>query len=84
MDNSNSIKVLGAVVVGAVVGATLGVLFAPDKGCRTRSKLVRGVRDMAGDLQDKLINQVDVLRSKANKLEELASAKISDLNNSIK
>lgn len=49
---------------GLLIGAALGVLFAPDKGCRTRGK----IKDACNDIKD----QVDRLFGlKQNEIEEL-------------
>lgn len=47
MEEGNSTgKVIGALIVGAAVGGALGVLFAPDKGSRTRAKIVGSAEDL--------------------------------------
>ena len=52
MSNSNDTgRLIGAVLLGAAVGAAIGVLMAPDKGSETRKKLVKGLRDLADDLK---------------------------------
>ena len=45
-------KVITAFLAGAAAGAILGVLFAPEKGSETRSRIKEQGRKMADDLQD--------------------------------
>lgn len=52
MSNSNDTgKLIGAVLLGAAVGAAIGILMAPDKGSETRKKLLKGIRDLTDDLK---------------------------------
>jgi len=68
MKNSgNAVKVAGALLVGAAVGATLGVLFAPDKGSKTRQKIADNAKKMSKNAKKKFQDQVDNLKSKASK-----------------
>ena len=53
-NSSDTMKVIGALVIGAATGATLGVLFAPDKGSETRKKLATKANDSADELKEKL------------------------------
>lgn len=47
---SNTTTILSVALAGAAVGALLGILFAPDKGSKTREKLSGGARKLANDL----------------------------------
>ncbi len=85
MDNLNVTGiVLGALVVGALTGATLGILFAPDKGSKTRSNIVNGAKDMTDDIKKRLTDEAAALRKKAEELEELAKEKMDDITNNVK
>ena len=46
-------KILLGVLAGAAAGATLGILFAPDKGSNTRKKISRKGNEYAEGLEDK-------------------------------
>ena len=82
--SNNTLKVVGALFVGALVGGALGVLFAPDKGSKTRNKIVGGAKDLAEDLKNKLKDEIDALRNKAQELEDIAEEKVSNVKHSLK
>lgn len=67
---SNTSKAAAAFLVGAAIGAGLGILFAPEKGSKTREKLKEGFDEK----KDELKNKFDDLSSKfKSKLENSKS-----------
>ena len=66
-------KVLLGVLAGVAAGATLGILFAPDKGSNTRKKISRKGDEYAEALEEKFNDFVaDVTKNFENMKEEAA------------
>lgn len=63
MSNNTGNKLL-AVLSGAVIGAGVGILFAPNKGTRTREKIKDGFDDTKNELKHKLENAKEELKHK--------------------
>ncbi|PKB16726.1 YtxH domain-containing protein [Flavobacterium sp. 5] len=52
--SNNTGSTIVAILVGVTIGAGLGILFAPDKGSKTREKIKDGFDDVKNNLNDKL------------------------------
>jgi len=66
MKNNDSVKVVAALLAGAVAGTVLGLLFAPSKGTELRRKAVEGARELTDNLKKKLHN--DIVKDGAKEL----------------
>jgi gas vesicle protein len=60
-NNTNSVL---ALLLGAAVGAGVGILFAPDKGSKTREKIKDGFDDAKDNLKHKFEDVTHQLRKK--------------------
>lgn len=79
MKTNNILGILG----GVALGATLGILFAPDKGSKTRRKLKNKAIDTKDNLQESVNNLLDTvkdnfsdLKSKGEELLKEGEAKL--------
>lgn len=52
------INIVMAVVVGVVAGAAVGLLFAPDKGSNTRTKIADAVKKAGIKLNPKKMDEL--------------------------
>ena len=66
----NTTKVLGALVIGTAVGAAMGVLFAPEKGARTRKAIRRQGEDLADNIEDRLTDMMDKVSDSVEAMEK--------------
>ncbi|SHG40422.1 Gas vesicle protein [Flavobacterium segetis] len=61
-------KIILGVLGGVAVGALLGVLYAPEKGDKTRRKIMDKSNDYADELKDKLDTLLGTINDKYEKI----------------
>ena len=71
-------KVLLGLLAGVAIGATLGILFAPDKGSATRKKISRKSDAYADELEKKFNEFIDSI---TEKYEEVKKEKAPHIEN---
>ncbi|MBN2164934.1 MAG: YtxH domain-containing protein [Marinilabiliaceae bacterium] len=70
---------LGGVIVGALAGATLGILYAPKSGKETRDQLKNKLMDMEHELE----NIRNKAKEKGLELKDEIKNKVADLEKKI-
>lgn len=82
MSGNNGNGVL-ALLAGAAIGAVIGILFAPDKGSKTREKIKDTFKDGIDDLKERAQSKWDSLddetKEKFANTKEAFQEKIEDL-----
>lgn len=83
-------KIITAIVSGLGVGAILGILFAPDKGCNTRRKMAKkgndlknGIKDGVNSLVSSLENKYEKLASKGENIIDESKSKFGNIKNEV-
>lgn len=85
MGSSNqTVSVMGGLLIGALAGAVLGVLFAPHKGSKTRNNIVDGAKEVVYDVQKKMKKEVKAMRRKAKDIENATKEKIDEMKDAVK
>ena len=75
---ANTGKILAALLVGAVAGAAIGVLFAPDKGSETRKKIAGKASEFGDGLKEKYNKSKEAV----NDIKERVMSKVEEVKNS--
>jgi gas vesicle protein len=69
----------GGLLAGAVIGAAIGILYAPKSGKDTRDQL----KNKLGDMEDELNRLKEKAKSKGLELKDEIKHKVTDLENRI-
>jgi gas vesicle protein len=78
MENNTGHTII-ALLTGALVGAGIGILFAPDKGSVTRAKIKTGMEESKDELVHKFNELITLLKSKGEHMKEDLESSIENL-----
>jgi gas vesicle protein len=82
--NGRGRLIIGSLIAGAIVGGTLGVLFAPHKGTKTRKNIAKNVKNTASKLKMEMNDEGKYLKDKAIKFENLLEDKMNKATSTFK
>ncbi len=83
---SDNKKIIGSLILGVAAGAAIGMLFAPRKGSKTRTRISESTDDLIEELKDTIEDGKLVIRnfkkkavSKYEGLKDFASQKENEI-----
>lgn len=76
--SNDSGSVLLALLTGAAIGAGVGILYAPDKGSKTRKKIKKKAKEASDDIGDRLSKATEELTKTAQSQKEDFERKLDE------
>jgi gas vesicle protein len=76
---SENAKVVLGVLAGAAIGATLGILFAPNKGAETRRKISKKAEDTVEGLEEQFKVFIENVTQKFEELKDQANETVENV-----
>lgn len=80
----NGSKMVGVLLIGAVVGAAVGVLFASEKGNKAVKGFLGTAEGMMGKMKKRVKAEAKALRMKSEELYARAEDKMDDVTEAVK
>lgn len=77
-DSQNKSNAGGAILLGVLAGAALGILFAPKKGSKMRKKIAERAKNTAEKFQNKVTDKVNYFKDEVVKFEEQVEDNLAD------
>jgi gas vesicle protein len=82
--NGRGRLIIGSLIAGAIVGGTLGVLFAPQKGTKTRKNIAKNVKNKASKFKREMNQDSQYLKKKALDFENILEDKMTQATSTLK
>ncbi|MFM6976800.1 MAG: YtxH domain-containing protein [Sphingobacteriaceae bacterium] len=73
---SDNSKIAVALLSGLAVGAAVGILFAPERGSETRSRLSNALKDLGDSIKDLASEGIDELHETTEKVAGAVKSKM--------
>lgn len=77
--SNNTGNTIIALLTGTIVGVGVGMLFAPDKGSKTRRKLQEGIEDTTDEAVAKYNELIELVKGNATKAKANINESVDEL-----
>lgn len=84
-------KILLGVLAGIATGAFLGILFAPDKGSKTRKKILKkgenysdGLKNKFNEFRDSITEKYEDIKAEVSDLSESSATDFKEVQKNVK
>ncbi len=72
-NTDNTVKIAGALFIGAAIGGLLGILFAPQKGSKTRKDISGKSNGLTDEMNEKVQEFIEKFSKESESMKEKAN-----------